>query len=129
VRIVISEVALEALLAYKDQSPEHSKRVRSTLGALEEDRYDRQVLRLNCSPRPVWTHLLDEDLVVYFIHGNGANAAELRIVHVGPPHSDSSAELRRIVYAAGDLPYHEIPNNIRMDERQRVTEVFSATFT
>ena len=121
VRIVVSEVALEALLAYKDQSPEHSRRIRSMLGVLEEDRYDRQVLRLSCSPRPVWTHPLDENLIIYFIHGHGADAPELRVVHVGPPHSDSNAELRRIVYAAGDLPYHEIPDNIRMEERQRAT--------
>jgi UvrD/REP helicase N-terminal domain len=121
VRIVVSEVALEALLAYNNQGPEHSQRIRSTLGALEEDGCDRQVLRLNCSPRPVWTHPLDENLVIYFTHGHGADALELRIVHLGPPHSDPKADLRDIVYTAGDLPYHEIPDNIRMEERQTAT--------
>ena len=118
-RIVISEVALEALLAYNDQNPEHPRRIRSALGALKEDRYDRNVLRLSCSPRPVWTHPLDENLVIYFTHGHGADSPELRIVHVGPSYPDPKADLGRIVYLAGDLPYQEIPDNIWLEERQR----------
>jgi tetratricopeptide (TPR) repeat protein len=120
VRVVVSEAALETLLTYNDQSPEHAHRVRSLFGALEEEGHDREVLKLSGAPRPIWTQPLDGNTVIYFTHGRGASVPELRIALVGPPPSDPRADLKRLLYAAGDVPYHEIPQSIRMEEQQTV---------
>ena len=121
VRIVVSETALEALLAYSGQGPEHSRLVTSTLDALVEEGHDRQVLKLSGSPRPIWTHPLDENKVIYFTYGHGADTLELRIAFVGPFPSDPESDLRHVLVTAGDVPYHEIPDKIRMNDRRTAT--------
>ena len=118
VRIIVSEIALEALLIYHGRDQEHSRRVTSALQGLAEDGRDRQVLRLSGSPRPIWTESLDENTVIYFTFGHGAGTLELRIALIGPPPADSRFDLGRVLHAAGDVPYHEIPDVIRLDERQ-----------
>ena len=117
-RIVVSEIALEALLIYSSQDPEHSQRVGHTLHALAEDGHDRHVLKLSGSPRPIWTQPLDQNTVIYFTYGHGTDALELRIALIGPPATDPKSDLRRVLYAAGDVPYQEIPDSIRMDEHR-----------
>jgi AAA domain len=121
VRIVVSETALESLLAYSGQGPEHSRLVTSTLDALVEEGHDRQVLKLSGSPRPIWTHPLDENKVIYFTYGHGADTLELRIAFVGPSPSDPESDLRHVLVTAGDVPYHEIPDKIWMNDRRTAT--------
>jgi hypothetical protein len=118
VRIVVSEIALEALLVYNSQDPEHSQRVRHALQALAEDGHARQVLKLSGSPRPIWTQPLDQNTVIYFTYGQGTDTLELRIALIGPPATDSKSDLRRVLYAAGDVSYQDIPDSIRMDEHR-----------
>ena len=121
VRIVVSETALESLLAYSGQGPEHSRLVTSTLGALVEEGHDRQVLKLNGSPRPIWTHPLDENKVIFFTYGHGADTLELRIAFIGPSPSNPESDLRHVLVTAGDVPYHEIPDRIWMNDRRTAT--------
>ena len=121
VRIVVSETALESLLAYSGQEPEHSRLVTSALDALIEEGHDRQVLKLSGSPRPIWTHPLDKSKVIYFTYGHGADTLELRIVFVGSSPSDPESDLRHVLVTAGDVPYHEIPDKIWMNDRRTAT--------
>ncbi len=117
-RTIVSEIALEALLHYNDRGPEYSERVSSALRALAEDNHDRQVLRVSGSPRPIWIHPLDDDLVIYFTYGQGADSLELRITFIGSSPSDSEFDLGRALRASGDVPYHEIPDSIRLYEHR-----------
>src|SRR5580658_3323754 len=119
-RVVVSEAALTALLAYRDQSPAHSERVTRILKELEEDTHDRHVLRLTGSQRPIWVHPLDENTNIYFTHGHGADAPELRIALVEPPPS-AETDLKRLLYTTGDVPYHEIADSIRVVEQQETS--------
>jgi tetratricopeptide (TPR) repeat protein len=112
-KVVISEPALDALLAYRDRNPDL---VAKALARLDEGRCT--VLQLAGSTRAVWVRSIDDDVAIYFTHGQAAGDEELRITFVGPPPSELNNDLRQVLYMAGEIDFQDLPGQVRVEDRR-----------
>jgi tetratricopeptide (TPR) repeat protein len=121
VKIIVSEPALEQLLAYMRGSAENAERVEETLTALRQGRLKCKIWKLSWGHHAVWSHALDGEHFLYFVHGTGKGSGELRLAIFGQPIPHNSSAYRHLLHMAGEAAYFELPREIRLLE-ERETE-------
>jgi hypothetical protein len=119
--IVIAETALEYLLVYYNKSLTNARRIQKTIELLKDRGPQSRVFKFSDSQRPIWHHQIDSDHSLYFTCGRGANCLEVRIVFFGLSTNENQSFFKHLLYSAGEVPYHALPDQIAPEDIREVT--------
>jgi len=120
--IIITESALDALIAYYQKSTENAQRIKKTLDLLKGNGTKSQIYKIKESQRPIWQCQIGTDCDIYFTIGSGAKCSEIRINFFGPPIKKKSSSYRQLLYLAGEAPYYEIPDEVLLEDEKKVDQ-------